>query len=86
MLKTFTGFRGTAAMVRIGKIRFFIIAETPAQLEALWQSLLTEAGPFDPTICHKAILVEAKLLPESHASINPSAPSLAPKDQPPIDV
>ena len=85
MLKTFTGFKGTAAMVQIGRIKFCILAKNPAQLEALWLSILTEAGPLEPAMCQKAIMIEAKLLPEKNRSKTSHLPPAAPTT-PPIDV
>jgi hypothetical protein len=67
MLKTFVGFKGTAALVQIGDIRFWILAETPRQLETLWLGILSEAGPFDAARCKRAILIEATTLPEKRA-------------------
>lgn len=77
MLKTFTGFKGTAALVQIGKIRFWILASNPRQLEILWTGILTEAGPFDPALCKNAILIEANSLPGKRAKvkIEPVAPT-----------
>lgn len=64
MLKTFVGFKGTAAMVEIGKIKFVILARNTHQLEILWASILSEAGPLDPSKCKPSIMVEARLLPD----------------------
>ena len=67
-LQTFSGFRGTGAMVQIkgptgSVIKFAILARNPKQLEILWQSILQAAGPFDPSLATKAVMVSASVLP-----------------------
>lgn len=76
-------------MVEIGKVRFFILAKNPKQLEALWSGILSEAGAFDPAACNSAILVEAAVLPDrrqsgSDTKTQPKPSPANPSD--PIDV
>lgn len=77
MLKSFVGFKGISAFVQIGEIKFMIIAKNARQLETLWHGILIKAGPFDPTKCKKAILIEAKNLPDSRVSLTPGFSQVA---------
>lgn len=85
-LKQFTGFKGSAAMVRIGKIEFFILARNPRQVETLWNGLLREAGEFDPSACRPAILVASDTFPERKLQQTPAPAEPPASSQPPIDI
>jgi hypothetical protein len=63
MISEFTGYRGTCAMAQIGKVKFCILAKNPKQLALLWEAVCKEAGPLEPEMCQRAILIEAKILP-----------------------
>ncbi len=67
MIKTFTGFRGVVMFLQIGKVHFMILAEDNRQAEAIYNHVMPEAEPFDPAMCKKGLLFEAKNLPESAA-------------------
>lgn len=65
MLKTFTGFRGYAAVFEIGGVEFVVLAGSQVALAQLHELLLPDSvTPFDPAKCKKSVLIEAKLLPE----------------------
>lgn len=63
-IKTFTGFRGFAALAEVDGIQFVILARTETELEMLYKILLPEAPAFNPGACQKSIMIQAKLLPE----------------------
>jgi hypothetical protein len=68
-LKTFTGFRGVAALAEIKygdrSIQFVIIARDPGDLQAVYETLLPDAPTFDPAMCQKSVMIQASLLPET---------------------
>jgi hypothetical protein len=64
MLQSFTGFRGIAALVRIGKIDFVIVARNAKQLEQLYTAILSQAGPFNPDACKPSIVIASCSLPK----------------------
>ncbi len=63
-LQSFAGFRGRAAMVRIGEIDFMIVARTEEQLGLLYASILPKAEPFNPEACQRAIVISEKIFPK----------------------
>lgn len=63
MISDFKGFRGTCAMAQVGKIQFCLLAKNPKQLQAIWTALVKEAGPLEPEMCKRSILIEASVLP-----------------------
>ncbi len=66
-LKTFTGFRGVAALTETNGLQFVIIARDAAELEAIYAALLPDAPTFDPAMCQKSVMIQASLLPEKTA-------------------
>jgi hypothetical protein len=73
-LKTFTGFRGVAALAEVGGIQFVIIASTPKQLETIYRSLMP-ACEFDPARCQKSIMIQAETLPAKKSTQNKEEPN-----------
>jgi hypothetical protein len=64
-LKMFTGFRGVAALMEIGGVKFIVLAKTPLALQQLHQFILPDASePFDLEKCQKSILISSSLLSE----------------------
>lgn len=70
MLKTFKGFKGKVVFGQIDNCKFVIMAERPAQLEALWSSIMAEV-PFNPNGISNAILIEANTLPDRRLPLTP---------------
>lgn len=64
MLRSFTGYRGVAALAEIGGVKFVIAARNLAELEAVYTELLPKAPPFNPDACQTSIFISSKLLPE----------------------
>ncbi len=65
-LQTFTGFRGKAALMQIGNIKFLVLAKDTAQLEALHKHILpNSAEPFNPVACQASIIIQSTVLPKS---------------------
>lgn len=64
-LKTFSGFRGVAALAESDGVQFVIIASNADELAELYAKLLPDAGEFNPAACQKAVMVQASLLPET---------------------
>ena len=62
MLKTFNGFKGKIVFGQIDDCKFVIMAQTPAQLAALWSAIMGDL-PFDPAGISNAILIESATLP-----------------------
>jgi len=70
--KTFTGFRGMAMSVELGRRRFIIVAAHARDLEAFHNSILTNAQePFNPAACKKSIVIESSLLPPKRTAAAP---------------
>jgi len=66
-LRTFTGFRGTAALMQIGQIKFLVLAKNAAHLEALHARFGSD-GPFNPEACQASIIIQATVLPKTKQS------------------
>ncbi len=64
MLRQFTGYRGVAALVQIGEIKFLIVAKNAAELEEIYQAVLPEAGAFNPEACAPSVVISSKILPD----------------------
>ena len=64
-LKTFTGFRGVAALAEVDGLQFVIIARDAAELEAIYTKILPDAPTFNPAMCQKSVMIQSSLLPES---------------------
>jgi hypothetical protein len=65
-LQTFTGFRGKAALMQIGKIKFLVLAQNTKHLEALHQHILpNSAEPFNPVACQASIIIQSTVLPKT---------------------
>lgn len=63
-LKTFTGFRGRAALFQIGKIKFLVMARNGRELEALHDHIMpAAAGTFNPDACKTSIIIQSSVLP-----------------------
>lgn len=63
-LKSFTGFRGVAALAELDGLQFVIIAHNAAELEAIYTALLPDAPAFNAAMCQKSVMIQAGLLPD----------------------
>lgn len=62
MLRSFSGFRGVAALVQIGEIKFVIVAPNADQLQTIYGSISSQ--PFNIDACKKSIVISSSILPE----------------------
>lgn len=72
-LKSFSGYRGHAALMQIGDIQFLVLASSKEQLEVLHGHMLpNSAEPFNPQACQASIIISSKTLPEPKSTNEPS--------------
>jgi hypothetical protein len=72
-LKSFTGYRGQAALMQIGNIKYLVLAQNKKHLEALHAHILPKsAEPFNPFACQASVIISSKTLPEPTTKNEPS--------------
>jgi hypothetical protein len=64
-LQSFSGFRGKAATLQVGKITFMVLARNPAQLEKVCNFILKESGQtLLPEMIVPGIIIHSSVLPK----------------------
>ncbi len=62
MLTAFTGFRGRATLLQLGKVKFIVLAKNDRHLEAI-QKFIMPAVTFNPAACKPSIVIQSNILP-----------------------